>query len=130
MKYPDLILKQYVYEAQSWQRILSFMQQENVTLKNRLAEVVSGAIPHEDLARAEDFQDEFLSQDRIHAYLSKEIQKQVLLLNAYNRNGSDFDKVSTNQKELRNCLHKTEALFAGAREAFVSYLKKHLHPVC
>lgn len=130
MKYPDLILKQYVYEAQNWQRILSFMQQENVSFKTRLAEVVSGSLPHEDLDKAETFQDDFFSQDRIHAYLSKEIQKQVLQLNSYTREGADFEKVSNNQKELRDCLHKTEALFSGAREAFVAYLQKRFKVVC
>ncbi|MEJ0105930.1 MAG: hypothetical protein WDO19_26745 [Bacteroidota bacterium] len=52
---PGLKLKQLQSERDTWRRLLVFMKDENVHLKNRLAEVLKNSIENNLLEDIENF---------------------------------------------------------------------------
>lgn len=119
----ELVIKQYVYEAESWGRMLAFFLRENVSFKTRLAEIVNYNLNPDDLEIAEKFQEEFISQDRIISFLSDELHQQSKLLERdLYEDGELFKEVMRNQKKLRRDLKKAEQLFGKVKEDFDGYL--------
>jgi hypothetical protein len=124
--YPHPLIRQFIYEAESWKRLLAFLRQENVSFKTRLAEIVNDSTDNDLVAAAERFQDEFLSQDRMLLFLSEELAKQNKLLEReLYEDGELFKEVNKNQKKLREDFKKAGELFAKVKEAFSDYLVEH-----
>ena len=53
---PELKLKQLKYESDTWKRLLDFMMDENIQLKNRLSEVLKDQFDKNLLDDVERFQ--------------------------------------------------------------------------
>jgi hypothetical protein len=120
------LIRQFIYEAESWKRLLAFLRQENVHFKTRLAEIVNDSNDNDLLVAAEKFQDEFLSQDRMLLYLSEELTKQnKLLQREMYEDGELFKEANRNQKTLREDFKKAEELFARVKDTFSDYLVEH-----
>jgi hypothetical protein len=119
----DAVIRQYVYEAESWGRFLAFFRQENVYFKTRLAETVNNSSDTDALDTAERFHEEFLSQDGMISFLSDELRKQTKLLERdLYEDGELFKEVIQNQKKLRKDIKKAEDLFAKVKNEFGEYL--------
>ena len=117
------ILREYVYETESWSRMLAFLREENVNFKNRLAEIVDTNADEETLLIAEKFLDEFLDQDRIIAYLLEELKEQNKRIeNDQYQIELPINKVVKNQSKLRKEMKEEEKLFAIVKEGFLNYL--------
>ena len=63
----------YKYEIDRWLRTLSYIQQENISMKNRLAELTHSKINKHLLKDAEYYQTAFLNKDIIIAFLRQDI---------------------------------------------------------
>jgi hypothetical protein len=121
--YPDSLLRQFVYELEQWVRLLSFLKQENVIYKSRLAEVVSRIDDHESLRQAEKFHDDFLSQDQAIDFLFLELRKHRKLLEKDLHSGGELlNEVQKNQKKLGNDIQRTEEIFSGLKKTFSEFL--------
>lgn len=119
------IIRQYVYETESWLRMIGFISEETIYFRLRLADVVSTAVASEILEEAEKFQEDFLSQDRIVAYLSGEIHKQSQLLEKGSHPDEQFLKeIAARQQNIRKDIKKAEALFNGLKDQFLEFLQK------
>jgi len=117
------VIRQYVYETDNWRRLITFFIQENVSFKIRLSEIVDVIPDNEDLATVEKFQEDFLSQDRIVAFLSYELQEQKKLLEKdVCETGELFEDIIKHQQELRKEIKKTEEIFSKMKEEFGEYL--------
>lgn len=120
--YPDQVIKQYVFEAEGWARFLAYLRQEVISYKTRLAEIVTSGSDNELLEAAENFQETFLSQDRIVSFLSDELKKQNQLLQADIRQSEEvFNQLVKGQKTLRKDMRIEEQLFARVKEEFADY---------
>jgi uncharacterized protein Yka (UPF0111/DUF47 family) len=76
MTSPELKIRQFRHESDTWKRNLEFMMQENVYLKNRLAEVLQTISGDEDiLDTAEHYQNEFIQEDEMIYLLRRDIAK-------------------------------------------------------
>lgn len=127
--FPELVIQQYIYEAECWERLLNYILQENICFKNRLAELAAGDLEAYDLFSAEKFQDQFLSQDRIISYLTDEVNLQRQQLgHAIGQDGLISIDLMMHHKRLRNDLYRTEQLFMKMKDEFLLYLETHLAP--
>jgi hypothetical protein len=127
--FPELVIQQYVYEAECWDRLLNYILQENICFKNRLAEVAGSELDGNVLSSAEKFQDEFLSQDRIISYLTDEVSIQRSQLgHAIGQDGLISIDLMMHHKRLRNDIYRTEQLFMKLKDKFLLYLETHLAP--
>ena len=62
-------LKQLQHESDTWKRSLAFMMDENVQLKNRLAEILKPDFDNSLLDDIEIFQTNFLREDEVISLL-------------------------------------------------------------
>src|SRR5690348_6116673 len=112
--YPDTVLRLFMYESEEWGRLLTFLKQENVFYKSRLAEIVNTFEGGEIVDKAEIFNEDFLSQDRIIDFLTEELKSQKILLQKdLYVDGELFRNVVRHQKKLRADIEKTEEIFSG-----------------
>lgn len=119
---PNIVISQYVYETESWNRLLSYYILENISFKHRLAEIVEIRDDKETLETAEKFHDEFISQDRMISYLSKELHSQTkLLAHSKDTNGLYLKEIIKNHEKLSVDIKKAERLFALLKEEFGEY---------
>jgi uncharacterized protein Yka (UPF0111/DUF47 family) len=76
MTNPELKIRQFRHESDTWKRNLEFMMQENANLKNRLAEVLQSITGDDEiLDRAEQYQNEFIREDEAIYLLRRDIAK-------------------------------------------------------
>jgi hypothetical protein len=121
--YPDSILRQFVFESEEWGRLLAFIKQEIVFYKSRLAEVVNTTDDEEIIEKAENFNEDFLSQDRIVDFLTEELKSQNKLLQKdLYVDGELFKNVVRHQKKLRTDIEKAEEIFSGVKGNFSGFL--------
>src|SRR6186713_2880372 len=62
---PDLRTKQLQYENNSWKRLVGFMMDENIHMKNRLSEVLKDKFNRNLLEEVEVFQNRFVKGDEL-----------------------------------------------------------------
>ena len=109
--------EEHQYEISTWLRTLDFLQQENIHLKTRLAELIKhNTVGPEVLEKAEYFQNNFLNKDTVIALLRRDIKLFQL----------DEKQAETNRKHktLRLDMEKMEKEFINLRTDFNNYLRK------
>ncbi|MBS1585928.1 MAG: hypothetical protein JSS82_10340 [Bacteroidetes bacterium] len=110
-------------ETQMWLRSLDFIQQENIHLKNSLADILKVALSDGMLEEAEYFQNQFLNKDTVIALLRRDIALQSQELERKSQVGEDADKKSIKQQEkLRSDIEKMEKEFSKLKFQFNNYL--------
>ena len=72
-KMTELKLMQLRHEINTWKRMLSFMQEENVHLKNRLSDVLKDRFNKNLLDEVEFFQTNFIKEDEVIGLLKSEV---------------------------------------------------------
>jgi hypothetical protein len=78
---PAVNIRQLKYESDTWKRLLTFVQEENIHLKNHFSEILRDDFDTSNLAQAENFQTSFVRQDECIAELKKMIIAFDKLLN-------------------------------------------------
>ena len=72
---PELKLIQLQYEINTWKRLLSFMSEENIQLKNRLSEVLKNNFDKNLLEEVEIFYTNIIKEDELFILLRNEINE-------------------------------------------------------
>jgi hypothetical protein len=120
---PELKLKQLQYESDTWKRLLSFMVEENVRLKNRLAEILKEQFNASLLEEVELFQSSFLKEDELIGLLRNEIVEfDKLLAREIFEDGKIMREVEKKMIKLRNNIDTAEKQFGKLKAEFNSYL--------
>jgi hypothetical protein len=115
----ELLIKQYIYETEVWEREISYFLQENICFKARLAAILDAGSVDTSLDDAERFQDEFLDQDRVLFYLQEELKLHRKQLHGlHNKEEATFSEVEKDQKMIRREMLKEEELFKQLKEKF------------
>jgi len=125
MSRPELIIKQYQHEVETWRRILSFLSEENINIKKRLSEILKGMEKSDNamLDRIEYFHNRLLKEDEIISFLSKEVADQNrLLTHEVYEDGNILKAVNGKQSKLRSALESAEQEFNKLNFEFNSYL--------
>ncbi len=124
---PELKLKQLHYEVDTWKRLLSFMTEENIRLKNRLSEILKDQFNHNLLDEVEVFQSSFLKEDEMIGFLRNDIAEFDKLLNReIFENGRMAQKVEKKIETLRANIETAEKQFGKLKSEFNSYLSEKI----
>lgn len=112
-------------EREIWTRTLDYIQQENVFLKNYLADIIKDEIKPDMLEQVEYFQNQFINKDAVIALLRYDIANQ----NKLSENGADngeFAKIQSRQIKLRADMEKMEREFSKLKFQFNTYIAEAL----
>jgi regulator of replication initiation timing len=123
----DLKLKQLQYESETWKRILGFMMEENVHLKNRLSAVLRDRFDDRLLEEMENFHSRFIREDELISLLRHDMAElDNLLIREVFEDGMLKKKLVKRFKQLRNHIKKTELQFGRLKMQFISYLTENI----
>jgi regulator of replication initiation timing len=124
---PELKLKQLQYEAETWKRLLGFMMDENIHLKNRLSEILKDRFDKNLLEEVEGFQSRFVKEDQMIGLLRNEVvELDKLLVREIFEDGSIIKNVDKKLKNLRNNISNAEKQFGKLKSEFNSYLSENM----
>lgn len=119
------VIQQYSYEVSGWERMLAFFLVENIYFKTRLADVLNSADDEGLLMSGEQFQEEFLEQDKVLSFLTDEVKRQKKLVERdLYENGELFKELVKHQKRLRIDIRKEEILFTKIKNTFSDFLSE------
>jgi len=125
---PELILKQILYETETWKRLLAFMQDENIHLKNRLSEILREKFDNEMLDEVEKFQNSFMKEDEMISFLKSDIaEMDKLLVREVFEDGKIVREVNRNLQKIRSNITNAEKQFSSLKSSFNSYLADNIH---
>jgi hypothetical protein len=124
---PKLKLKQLVHEADTWKRIIAFMVEENIILKNRLSEILQEGFNTELLNDVELFQNRIIREDSMIGLLRDQMQElDKLLVREVFENGKIIRLVERNLDKLRNNIKNGELEFGKLKEDFNRYFSENI----
>ena len=120
-------LNQLEYESKTWKRLLGFMSDETVRLKNRLGEIMKLQNNNELLIEAESFHHRFLKEDMLMNLLRDDIADldKVLLQKEFNDSRIGRD-VRQRVKKLRDNIRMAEEEFSKLKEEFNNYMLENI----
>jgi tRNA A37 N6-isopentenylltransferase MiaA len=125
----DLKLKQLQYESNTWKRLLGFIMEENMHLKNRIAELLKDRFDSNLLEEVEDFQSRFVKEDELISLLRNDVAKvDRLLVREIFEDGKIIHKVNTDLKKMRNDITMAEKEFCRLKSEFNNYLSENILP--
>ncbi len=112
-------------EQETWLRTLDYIQEENVFLKNHLADVIKNDIAHGILEESEYFQGLFVDKDRLLVLIRYDIARQGRCLDADRLANSEEDCIKR-QDRLRVDMRKLEEEFSGLKTRFSTFMAKNM----
>lgn len=122
----ELKLKQLQYECATWKRSLGFMMEENIRLKNRIAEILKDNFDTGLLEHIETFQNNFIDEDTRMSLLRDDVADLEKLLQHEPFETKTTPAVETKLKKIRNNIMEAEKQFSGLKLAFNNYLSKNM----
>jgi hypothetical protein len=125
---PELIIKQLQYEKDTWKRLLSFMMEENIHLKDRLSEMLKDKVDTDSLTVAENFQTRFIKEDEMIQLLRKEVAElDNLLSRELFEDGRIVKEIERKQKHLRTGIENAEKYFSRLKSEFNNFLLENFN---
>jgi len=123
----ELKLKQLKYESDTLKRMLGFVMEENVRLKNRLSEVLQDKFDTSLLDDVEMFQNRLIKEDELIGLLRNDIAEfDSLLVREIFEDGMILKKVERKLKQLRETIRIAEEHFSKLKSEFNSYLSENI----
>ena len=119
---PATFIRQFIYESESWKRLLFFYKEENIYCRNRLSEILSDSVSEELLERSEYFQGCFLMSDETIEWLMDEIQQHKKILIQNNSDIQMLECAIRNQQRLKNDIVKAEEVLLKLKKEFNDFL--------
>jgi Txe/YoeB family toxin of Txe-Axe toxin-antitoxin module len=121
----ELKLKQVQYESDTWKRLLVFLKEENVHLKNRLSDVLKNGFENNSLEDMEGFQTRFIKEDeRLGLLWNEVVEVDQWLVREIVENGRVMKKVEKKIKKLRTKIMSAERQFRKLKQEFNNYLSE------
>ena len=123
----ELKLQQMQHEINTWKRMLGFMQEENVHLKNRLSAVLKDRFNKDLLDTVEFYQTKFIEEDELIILLKIKVSElENSLLNTITLNDKNDAHLSKKIEKLRKGIDEAERKFASANINFNKYLAENI----
>ena len=124
---PELKLKQLQYESDTWKRLLGFMMDESIHLKNRLSEVLKDKFDKNLLVEIEGFQNNFIKEDELIGLLRNDVAGlDKLLEREIFEDGKIVNEIDRRLKNLRNNIVYAEKQFSKLKLEFNNYLSENI----
>ena len=118
-------IRQLQYQSETWQRDLAFIRQENIVLKNHLAEMLSQyPVTPPFLERIEVYQTHFVTKDEILLLILSEIKEwDKSLVTESLRSGEGInEELIEDQKRLSDAVHIFISEFSRLKSDFNNYV--------
>jgi hypothetical protein len=123
----NLKIKQLKYELNNLKRLLNFMIEENIHLKNRISEILSDRFDSYLLEEVDNFQSNLIKEDHLVVLLRNEITEVDSLLEKETNKDADFlKKTETRLKRLHRNMHNAEQQFTKLKSGFHRFLSKNI----
>ena len=123
----ELKLMQLRHEINTWKRMLGFMQEENVHLKNRLSDVLKDRFNKNLLEEVEEFQTDFIKEDEVINELRNELAEVEYILKSDIISDELHNFPITRRIEnVRKNIDCAERDFTRMNNEFNNYLSKNL----
>ena len=120
---PELKLIQLQYEINTWKRLLSFMSEENIQLKNRLSEVLKNNFDKNLLEEVEIYYTNIIKEDELFILLRNEINELDNLLVRKVFEEEEFMKNFEKKfRRFSNNIKNSEKQFGKLKMNFNNYL--------
>lgn len=124
---PDLKVKQLQYETNSCKRLLGFMMEENVHLKNRLSEILKEKFDKYLLEEVDSFQNRFIKEDELIALLRNEVSEMGKTLEKeIFKNGNYIKEAERKLKRLKHNIVNAEKEFGKLKSEFNNFLSVNI----
>jgi regulator of replication initiation timing len=124
---PELKLKQLQYEADTWKRLLGFMMDENIHLKNRVSQILKDRFDENLLEEVEVFQSSFIKEDALIGLLRNDVAElDKLLQKEVFEDGMIIKNVESKLKKLRHNIKNAEKQFGKLKMDFNNYLSENI----
>lgn len=111
----------YQIELKSLQKQLEILQQENIMMKNKIAEIINNDMDSSVLERVEVFLNSFIEKDAILALIRKEIADEMKEA-GYPQKEENTGTIQWKQNNLRRDMDRMEREFQRLRNDFDSYI--------
>lgn len=124
------LLNQFQHENETWKRVLEFLKDENIILKNQLSGILPNIAEADDglMEKIEYFQNHFVKEDEIIRLLRIELSEQgKLLVREMYEDGDVLKEVKHTQKKLRKEFEFAELHFNKLKYEFNDYLAEILN---
>ena len=125
-KMPEFILRQLEYESNSLKRLLAFIIDENIHLKNRLSQILKDDFDKTTLDDLEVFHTSFLRHDELTAILRNDLVELDRCMSKEKDGISRINEISDRLKQLRNSITHAEAQFSKLKHQFNTYLADNI----
>lgn len=123
----DLKRKQLQHETATCKRVLHFMQEENIHLKNRLSDVLKDRFNKKMLDDVEVFQNNFIKEDEVISLLKNDLAE---IEKSLQPDVVSFEKLETyldvKIKTLKINIENAERDFSNINNSFNNYLSENL----
>ena len=116
-------LKQAIFEISSIKRAIDFIMEENIHLKNRIAEILEYGFNNKMLVKLEIFQNSFISQDQLIGLLRNEVAQieQKIHREAFSKDET-MAELCSKLKKLQQSMEATENQFIKLKASFNDFL--------
>jgi hypothetical protein len=113
--------QQYGHEVDTWLRTLDYLQQENIYLKNRVADLLKYEMNSSVLEKVEYFHNKFIDKDAVLSLLRHDITQLAANIGKTNGNGVSA-QVLLKEEHLRRDMARMEAEFGKLKSDFNQYV--------
>jgi hypothetical protein len=122
-----LKLRQFEYESHTWKRLLAFIIDENIRLKNRLSEILSNGFNKNLLEDLENFNSRFVKEDELIGLIRNEVAElDKLMMREIFLDGNIIEEIGRKLKIIRNNIQIAEREFTKVNIEFNNYLAENV----
>ena len=118
----ELRIKQVQFEVESWKRLLQFLIEENINMKNRLSEVLRGPFDYSLLDRLDTFQARLVQTDILLSLIRHYVVEVEELLSKYKTVTDWLINLYTKLRILRSSIVTAEGVVIKLESDFNSCL--------
>ena len=114
----------FLYEIDSWKRILLYLMEENLLMKEQLIVVLNSSITKKSLDVVEYYQSALINEDKVTSLFRKdvEIQQKKILLNMSGDSVENSKSILNQQKKLRKEIELIERYFNKLKFEFNKFI--------
>lgn len=122
---PEKELKQFQSEIETWKKLLSSRMEENVFLKNQLADILKNNYDQNLLEEIEEFQTGLINQDELIVSFRRDVNESCNLLVSNTQEGKKADKSFNRKMEiLRKDIESSTIRYRTLRSNFNEFCRK------
>ncbi len=124
---PNLKIKQLQYEINSWKRLLDYLTEENIQMKNRLSEILKDKFDIYLLEEVDGFQTRFIRKDNLIMLLRNEVTDlEKIPVAEICKDEKILKKMAIKIKRLQRNINNTEKQFGKLKFDFHKFLSTNI----